>query len=474
MAAGAAEAYADELADAKREAREAIRDAKHAQGQIDRAQEGIDEARGRQTAAQSRIDSALHIQAVASLHGGDAGVGDAMLQQATADLQEAQEDERRWAKRLQEAKDDLREAKRRGDRAEQNARDAAQTARTLFAAAGAAMPVLSPPSAPAASQVEPKDTRKWYEKAAGWTWDQVEAVPGAAKDATVNLATGVANQVADAGEYHYNSIFHPELAMRYEMEQNRRMAETITDPIGTGKAIINWDDLSHGRIGEWVGGFAPDAVIAALTVGGGTAVRATTGTQRVSEMSGARSLERSQRAYDRALDAHSGLRPPSAFGDKTVAATRKPTLSGWTHDDLDGFEYIRPEEVKRMAERMEFEIRGAGAADHAGGEPGFRGKHHASHAEAKHLARNPGQPVGVDRGMCGTCQNLYDHAAHYSQQPLLVQDPHQTRLFLPDHRVIVDPDPSDFPDAVHIRPEDIRAGAGAGSGAALVAPNSEP
>ena len=180
-AAGAAEAYADELEDAKREAREAIRDAMRAQKQIDRAQEGIDTARGRQQAAQGRIDAALHAQAIAAMSGGDGGAADAMLSAATAELQDAQEDERRWARLLREAKEDLREAKRRGARAEQKARDAAQTAQTVFAAAGSAMPILAPPPGPVSAKVEVKDTRKWYEKAAGWTWDQVGAVPGAAR-----------------------------------------------------------------------------------------------------------------------------------------------------------------------------------------------------------------------------------------------------------------------------------------------------
>jgi hypothetical protein len=472
MAAGAAEAYADELSEAKHEAREAIKDARHAQDQIDKAQDGIEDAQGRAIAAQGRIDAALHIQAVSTMGGADGGMADAMLQQAINDLNDAQEDERRWTKILHEAKDDLREAKRRGHRAEEKAKDAAATARTLFAAAGSAMPILTLPGAPAEAKV--KDTRHWYEKAADWTWDQASAVPGAAKDATVDMATGLAGMVADNAEYQYNKFFHPGLAMQYEMRQQQAMNAVINHPLETGKAIVNWDDLSSGRIGEWVGGFAPDAVITVLTAGGGAAVRTARGTQKVSELGGTRALTRSQEAFDKATDAHKGLAPPSGFDSKTVAATRKPTLSGWVHDDLQGFEYIRPEEVKRMADDMNFDIRGAGAADHAGSEPGWTGKHHASHAEAKHLARNPGQPVGVDRNMCSTCQDMYQQAADYSRQPLLVQDPDHTRLYLPGHDPIVDPKPSDFPDAVPITPEDVKRGAAAGGGAAVAGPDSGP
>ena len=290
----------------------------------------------------------------------------------------------------------------------------------------------------------------------------------------MNLATGLANQVGDAADYNDNRLFHPELAMRYEMEQNQRFADAVTDPVGTGTAIVNWDDLSNGRIGEWVGGFAPDAVIGALTAGGGYAVRVSRGTQRVSEMPGDKAAARAQQNYDRAVRAHAGLAPPSAYGSKAVAATGRPTLSGWLHKDLDGFEYVRPEEVHRMAEDMKFDIRGAGAADHAGDEPGFRGKHHASHAEAQQLARHPGQPVGVDRPMCGTCQDLYQHAAHYSQQPLLVQDPDGARLFLPNGDVVPNPDPSRYPDPVRITPADMRRGAGGAGATALAGSQAEP
>jgi hypothetical protein len=473
MAAGAAEAYAAELERAKERAREAIQDARVAKKRIERAQEQIQIAQGRQQGAQGRIDAALHAQAVAAMTpGGDAGIADAMLADALNELREAQEEERRWRRALDEAQDDLQRAQERGRRAEQDAREAARTARSLFAAAGEAMPILPPPPTPV--QPASTDDRKWYEKAVGWTADQVAAVPGAAKDATVGLVTGVANQIGGAAEYQYNRVFNPHLAWQYEMEQQRATAEMVSDPIGTVKTVVNYDDLAKGNIGAWVGGLAPDLALGALTAGAGPVARATTSTQRVREMSGQRSLDRANEAHDRATRAHGELRPPSRFEDKTVASTNRLTMSGWGHRDLDGFEYVRPEEVKRMADNMDFEIRGAGAADYAGNEPGFKGKHHASHAEAQQLARHPGQPVGVDRGMCDVCQGMFRETARVSDQPLLVQDPHGTRLFLEDGTVVTDPKPGDFPAARHLSPDDVRRGVGAGTGALLVTPQSQP
>ena len=472
MAAGATQAYATALAEAKEAGREAIKDARLAQKRIDRAREQIQVAQGRQQGAQGRIDAALHAQAVAAMApGGDAGVADAMLQDALRELHDAQEDERRWRRALDEAEDDLRAAKVRGRRAEQDARDAARTARSLFAAAGEAMPILPAPPTPV--QPEQEDTRRWYEKAAGWTWDQVEAFPGAAKDATVSLATGLATRVGDAAERQYNGIFHPELALQYDLEQQRQTAEMFNDPLGTAKAVVNWEDLSSGNIGAWAGGFAPDLALAALTGGAGPAVRATTGTQRVSEMSGKRALERADDALARARAAHGELRPPSTYKLKAVAATKRITVSGWAHKGVDGVEYVRPEEVDDLARRLDFELP-AHARDAAGKEPGFPGKFHASHAEAQQHARHPAQPVGVDRDMCDTCQGLYQRAAEVSGQPLLVKDPHDTRLFLPDGTMKENPGPEHFPAAKHFSPGDVRRGVGAGTGAILVSPEQQP
>jgi len=43
------------------------------------------------------------------------------------------------------------------------------------------------------------------------------------------------------------------------------------NPLELGKALINWEDLSAGRYGEWLGNLVPDALLAIGTAGAGTA-----------------------------------------------------------------------------------------------------------------------------------------------------------------------------------------------------------
>ena len=418
-AASAAEAYADALQSTQKRARDAIHDARDAQKRIDHSSEQISAAQGRRRAAETRIDAAVHAQSIAALAGGDTSTADAMLQEASDALRAAQDDERTWTHRLHAAQHDLDDARKRGRDAEQDAKDAAATAQTMFAAAGGAMPMLIPP--PQAAAPKKADSGSWFDKATGWAWKQVKAVPGSAKDATVDSVTGLVNMVGDGLEYRYNSIAHPELAMQYEMDQQRAQGEVIFHPVKTVKTIVNWDDLSHGRIGEWVGGMAPDAVVAALTAGGGTAVRVTRSTATVEEMGGSAALRRAQGNLTKARDTHAGLAPPSDFSGKTVASTKpQSTLIGWAHEgrDLPGIRYVPPDQVQSMANDMQFKIRGAGAMDQ-----GVPGRYHASHAEAQHTATVPGQPIGVDRPMCTTCQSMVQHAANYSHQPMLVHYP---------------------------------------------------
>jgi hypothetical protein len=147
-------------------------------------------------------------------------------------------------------------------------------------------------------------------------------------------------------------------------------------------------------------------------------------------------------------------------------------MSGWKHQGLGGkFDYIPPEQVREMANRMDHPIPAAGARDQIA-RGGFPGKFNASHAEAQHLPVRVGQPIGVTRNMCGSCQSMFQHTANYTDQPLLVKDPNHTHLFLPGHdKALVDPRPDQFPRAHPVTGDDVCRGLHAGAGAAPVTPH---
>jgi hypothetical protein len=65
-----------------------------------------------------------------------------------------------------------------------------------------------------------------------------------------------------------------------EEEGERAAQETIDGyeyivehPDEAALAYINWDDLSHGRYGEWLGSFGPDVVITVVSGGGGAVTK---------------------------------------------------------------------------------------------------------------------------------------------------------------------------------------------------------
>jgi hypothetical protein len=68
-----------------------------------------------------------------------------------------------------------------------------------------------------------------------------------------------------------------------------------------GKAVINWDDLSHGRYGEWLGNLAPDAALAFFTAGSGTVA-----TRGVRAADTAGDVAQAARTADRVGDAAPG------------------------------------------------------------------------------------------------------------------------------------------------------------------------
>lgn len=274
-ASGAASAYADELEHAQKQAKAAIHEAQAAQRQIDHAKIEIGRAQDRQVGAQGRIDSAIRTQGMATAAGHHNAGAAAELHRAERELHDAEDDERRWKRELRDAEERLRRAKHRGDLAEQAAHDAGVTARRLFAAAGQQMPHLAPPPPPPpAKPAHPggggDDVGSWLAGAGNWAWEQAKAVPGGVKDATVGAASTLYHGVHDGLEYRYNSIAHPELAQREQMQQTQATSDAITHPGRTIGNMVDWNDLSHGNIGAWVGNLAP----ALLAGGAGPAARA--------------------------------------------------------------------------------------------------------------------------------------------------------------------------------------------------------
>jgi hypothetical protein len=277
MAGISVEIGADQLRDAQQRALRAIKRAKRARIEINAAKEAIREAVDAQKDAQGRMDAAviarqtaemqLFSSAVDSLLGSGAAeaaiaAADDAYRAAERDLQEAQRREARARDRLKEARDDLEQARKDGVDAAEDAETAGIGLR--FALAGVPSGVLALPGMPAQarisdaagiprpqprhvpiSQMEPPEDwpgwmKSWYKIGRGEAtviagtlglakkgYDDPEKIPGAFKD--LGLAA-----------YH--------------------------DPLGTGKAIVGYDELAAGRWEDWMGQMG-----IGMVAGGGTA-----------------------------------------------------------------------------------------------------------------------------------------------------------------------------------------------------------
>lgn len=151
--ATAVEMYADELEEARRDAQEAITDAKVAKRRINEAKVELAQARRRLGDAVNRIGQAQRqILASAGAATPDLGAEEA-LRQAEDDRDKAEQDIRHWRTEYEDAEDDLERAVRRGDRAEQRAKTAAATARGAIRGVDQAAPYWMPPSVPALKPV---------------------------------------------------------------------------------------------------------------------------------------------------------------------------------------------------------------------------------------------------------------------------------------------------------------------------------
>jgi hypothetical protein len=262
----AAQRYSRDLREARREARDAIRDAREAQERIDRAKDEIAEARARAADAARRIETASHILLVSTAGGNPSAAAEAELAAAGRDAEQAAEDERRAQRALERAQDDLQEAKRRHRRAEGDARDAARAAAAAFAQAAAVLPAwMTPPPPPA--EAPPEEDKPWWQDALGWTGDQAGGLATGAWDGVKGLG--------EAGAMAYrasliNAVVDKDSFDRQWDQLGAGASYAWQHPGEFAKQVVNYEDLSHGRVGEWLGGLAPDAALAFGTAGAGT------------------------------------------------------------------------------------------------------------------------------------------------------------------------------------------------------------
>ena len=254
------------LDDAQRRARRAIERATDARERIDRAREAIEQAESAQSNARGRMEAAAAaraaaeqrmLAAVVDVLAGDgsaalaATVADAAHREAERDLLEAQRRERHARHRLEAAIEDLRAAREAGREAAGDARAAGGGLELALGQLPAY--VLSAPGAPARSQIaaaagipRPQPPRadvpiSEREPPENWpgllkSWFKVGRGTATAIDGVVDAG---ASAVRDPGSIPGAA---GDLASR-----------TWDDPLGTGKALIGYDELASGRYEDWLG-----------------------------------------------------------------------------------------------------------------------------------------------------------------------------------------------------------------------------
>jgi hypothetical protein len=220
-----------------------------------------------------------------------------------------------------------------------------------------------------------------------------------------------------------------------QWDENAAAAKAAWDHPGEfGKAVVNWDDLSNGRVGEWIGGLGPD-VAAAVATGGGSAAatRGAAVAHRAEEFSSA------GRALERTAATHDGLGP--TFGTKTSAGTAfgDPTLSGWKQPRPDGYQSVSTEDVRQYSSKIGHDLGASGFRDQTSQTDGFPGKFNASHAEKQAAIANPGQPLAVSEPMCKDCQAFFAKEAQFTGLPRTVRDPQTLWVFMPDGTALQNP-----------------------------------
>ena len=246
----------EEINQAKEDIRQALDDQKDAQGRMTMA-----------TIARQAAETRL-LSAVAGNLAGDAnaaaaiGAADAAYRAAERDLHEAERREKRARERLKDAEDDLKDARKDG----QDAADDAETAATVLQAVLRSVPpmAMAMPGAPAAGKIaaaggiRPEEPRhipiSEMQPPEDWPWWAKSIYKmGRGETAAVAGTLAMAKKAWDNPEKIPGGLA-------------RVGSNTWHDPVGTGKALVNYEDLANGRYEDWFGGMG----VSVLAGGAGT------------------------------------------------------------------------------------------------------------------------------------------------------------------------------------------------------------
>jgi hypothetical protein len=459
--------YAHVLEAAQRAAQHAIEHAKDADRRIREATDDIQQAIDDQADARIRIALAQEAQVGALGDQATRMVAAAEERAAWSDLIAAEDRERKARHRLEVAQEDRRQAQKDGLEAMRSVADA--RVGLVAAAQGAGLLPTQPggpadPAFAAAAGIvlppppKPPEHKSWFERrlddvgnAATWTWDQTKQVPGGVWEGTKGMYQGV-KFVTELNPTAPDNMIH--LGRTIDRYQQLAGAGKFAydHPDEFGKELINWEDLSHGRYGEWAGNLVPDIALAVATGGAGTAA------SRASKVAGAtEKLTTAERAYARAVEIKSKL-PTREFSEKKTVAAQAGD---------DGRIAISGEQIeqqKRMLERAGLdpnllqtqsseEMRAALAraghemppnpldkANHQ--SPGW---YNGTHAELKIVVHDPKSPVGVTLRPCPeSCNPGLSKLAVHEHQDIVVHSDEGATLYRRDGTIIANPTPSDF------------------------------
>ena len=282
---------------------------------VRRLQERAQECLERIRLAEARAADAADRAAFASHMAYQSTLGSPADAGATAAAFRAQADEA-WLENAaaesdaQAARDELERLRQAAEDERELVLEAGRVAAGMVASAAAGLPMVAVPgsAAPAPAPEEAEEDKPWWEDAAGalgdaatWTGGQI-----------VGFGKGVGEGVVGIGEgglmlYRLsavNAVIDPESHER-EWDNVTNAAEFAwNNPGEFAKAVANWEDLSQGRYGEWLGNLGPDAVLAVTTAGAGTAAtRGLRGADALSDVAGAaRNADRGADAADAARD----------------------------------------------------------------------------------------------------------------------------------------------------------------------------